>query len=213
MSLTEALRCCDIVVECAGQQALVDHGVQIVSSGRHLVVTSVGALVAPAVRRGLDAGPGRWVVTSGAIGGVDILSAASRQGQFDSVTLTTTKLPSALRQTWMSAREVSELMDCSEQMEIFRGTVQEAARRFPASMNVAATVAMASRCDDVQVRICADPQAERTRHKIRARHPLGRFDIEVGNLPSLSRPSTSAVVAYGVLRTLQNLVDPTGEVI
>ena len=211
LSVRDAIERSDVIVECAGPEALVTHAPSIVAAGRTLVVTSVGALGDLTVRRRLDAGPGRWVTTAGAVGGLDILAAASRYAPFDFVQLTTTKHPEALRQPWMDESEVATLLRLREPTTLFVGAAREAGRSFPTSLNVALSVSLAARTDDVLVTVRADPGAERTTHEIRARHPLGDYDLRVNNRPSPWRPGTSAVVSYAVARTLQLVLDPRGD--
>src|SRR5690606_35260259 len=81
LSLNEAMDRCDLIVECAGQQALHDHAVPILQAGVDLLISSMGALADQQFAQQLqDAGPGRLSVTSGAIGGLDLLAAAARMG-------------------------------------------------------------------------------------------------------------------------------------
>jgi aspartate dehydrogenase len=93
MSLDEALNDCDVVVECAGQKALADLGPDVIAAAKTLVATSAGALLEPSLMDLLDSGPGKWVCTSGAIGGLDILSAARRYGPYRTVSLTRPNCP------------------------------------------------------------------------------------------------------------------------
>ena len=103
LTLDEALLCSDLIVECAGVDAVHSEGLRVVESGIDLLVSSVGALVdEPFRRRMLTGGPGRCSVTSGAMGGLDVLGAASRDGGLSTVTLVTTKSPAAVIQPWMS---------------------------------------------------------------------------------------------------------------
>ena len=73
--VAEALQRCDVLVECAGQVV-----VAAARRGRSSApastccVSSVGALADPeAAERVLAAGPGRLLITAGAVGGVDLL--------------------------------------------------------------------------------------------------------------------------------------------
>src|SRR4051812_9879249 len=104
VSPAELAGCCDLVVEAASQQALADHGAGVLAAGTDLLVVSVGALADDELFRRLSAtGPGRLMISTGAIGGVDILSACRRLGSIDEVHLTTTKRSAVLVQSWMDA--------------------------------------------------------------------------------------------------------------
>jgi aspartate dehydrogenase len=92
-------------------------------------------------------------------------------------------------------------------LEIFRGSARDAARFFPRSLNVAATVAFAvDDFDVVEVSLVADPSAELTTHVIEAEGPTGRYRFEIANRPSPENPRTSGVVPHAVLRSLSVLV-------
>lgn len=204
--LDDALACGDVVVECAGQQALREHGPTVVAAGRTLVASSIGALAEPDLRHRLQAGPGRLVLTPGAIGGLELLAAASGAAPFDGVRVRTTKRPQALLQPWMPAEQRAQLVTATGPLAVFAGSPGDAARLFPASLNVAATVALAvGSWDLVAVELYADPAAELTTHEIEAWGSVGSYTWTIRNRPSPANPRTSAVVPYAVLRTIAGL--------
>ena len=49
----------DVVLECAGHQAVRDHGIRCLEAGADLVLTSIGALVDDALRADLERPPRR----------------------------------------------------------------------------------------------------------------------------------------------------------
>lgn len=207
-SIAEAVEVSDIVIECAGQDAVRDHAVDIVEAGRDLIITSVGALVDMGLRRRLyEAGPGRVVITNGAVGGLDIISAAERSGGLDEVALRSVKRPHSLLRPWMSAREQTRLASATEPIVVFSGAPSEAAQRFPESLNVAVALDFAAGARDVaRVELIADPSAEFTRHEITATGSVGQYHLVMENRPSPDNPKTSAVVPYSILSSLATLV-------
>ncbi|HEX7628170.1 MAG TPA: Gfo/Idh/MocA family oxidoreductase, partial [Candidatus Methanoperedens sp.] len=89
----------DIVVECASQAAVREHGLCVLEMGKDLMVMSVGALMDPdllnkfimaARKNGC-----RIYVPSGAIAGIDGLKSAS-MASIEKVILSTTKNPKGL---------------------------------------------------------------------------------------------------------------------
>src|SRR5690606_35541471 len=72
----------DVIVECAGHQALREYGAAVLASGVDLVVASVGALADEALEAALRAAAtdARLLVPAGAIGGLDALGAAKHAG-------------------------------------------------------------------------------------------------------------------------------------
>ncbi|ROO89073.1 aspartate dehydrogenase [Actinocorallia herbida] len=201
----EAIARADVLVECAGHAALAAHGLAALNAGVDLVVSSAGALTDKALYDGLRAaGPGRLFLTTGALGGLDLLAAAASAAPFTSVRLTTTKTPRALVQDWMDDARKAELTNATAPLTVFRGPAEEAAGLFPRSLNVAATLALALPGTPVEVELVADPAADVVTHVVSAEGPVGSYRFEVRNLPSPENPRTSRVVPYAVLRTLRD---------
>ncbi|MGI5330636.1 aspartate dehydrogenase domain-containing protein [Actinomadura nitritigenes] len=200
----EAIERADVLVECAGHAALAAHGEDALSAGADLVVSSVGALTDASLRERLHAaGPGRLFVTTGALGGLDLLVAAASAAPFTTVRLSTTKTPAALVQDWMEPSQKEALLSARGPVVVFSGSAEEAAALFPRSMNVAATLSLALPATPVEVELVADPAADLVAHVVTAEGPVGRYRFEVRNQPSPGNPRTSRVVPYAVLRTLR----------
>ncbi len=148
----------DVVVEAASQEAVATHGPVIVAGGADLLVMSVGALIDASLRTRLSGGPGRVLLSTGAIGGVDILRAAAACAPFDHVSLRTTKRPAALERPWMDDRMRDRLRASAERIVVFAGNGLDAVERFPASVNVAATIGFATvGVERLAVEVVADP--------------------------------------------------------
>lgn len=206
----------DIIVEAAGQEALAEYGERYLRAGCRLLVVSVGALVDQALFDRLQAAGGdRLYLTTGAIGGLDLLRAAGRAGPIDELTLTTTKQPASLIQTWMDDDLVARLRGAFESgdgdeagnaITMFDGSAAEAVTRFPQSVNVAATLALtAGSWDLVRVRVVADPTIEINRHEISLAGAAGRYRFSIENHPSPDNPKTSGMVPHAVLAGLASL--------
>ena len=122
----------DVVLECAGHQAVRDHGVRCLTSGADLVLTSIGALVADDLHSGLEQAARtsgqRLVLASAGIGSLDIL-AAGMVGGLDRVQMTVRKDPSAWFGT--EAAEICDLEHLAEPVVIYRGPVRAGAARYP----------------------------------------------------------------------------------
>src|ERR1700730_10833310 len=84
----------DAVLECAGHQAVRDHGERVLEAGADLIVTSVGAFADDAllarIRGTAERAGRRLILPSAGIGALDILSAAAIGG-LDEVTVTVRK--------------------------------------------------------------------------------------------------------------------------
>lgn len=212
LSLDEALDRVDLVVEAAGVGAVIEHGPIIVADGTDLLVTSVGAFADAGTRASvLESGPGRTYLTTGAIGGLDLLVAAGRSGGLDHIELTTRKTPGALVQASMPDAERARILAATTPTELFRGAPTEAIERFPASLNVAVALGLAvGDLDAVTVVLVADPDAVLTEHDIRAHGVSGEYCFTVRNEPSPEHPSSSGLTARALLAGLRRIAAPAG---
>lgn len=202
----EVLDRADVVVEAATQQALAARGPQVIAAGRRLLALSIGALADPELRRRLTRGPGRLYLSTGAIGGLEIIRALAAAGTPLAVRIETTKRASTLVQPWMSEKQIHALTSAAVPYEIMRGPVSEIVAAFPRSANVAATVAMAAGdWDLVEACVRADPAAAVTRHVVSVDSPVGSYRFEFQSRPSVDNPATSEIVPYAVLRALRDI--------
>lgn len=201
----------DLVIEAAGQEALATYGEDYLRSGCRLLVVSAGALVdGDLLTRLLEAGGPRLHLTGGAIGGLDLLRAARRAGPIDGVTLTTTKASASLVQGWMDDDLVAALRAGGDEVVAFEGPATEAVRRFPQSVNVAATLALtAGSWDLVRVRVVADPSVTVNRHEIEIDGAAGHYRFTIENRPSADNPKTSGIVPHAVLESVAALCGAT----
>lgn len=196
---------CDLVVEAAGPQALAEQGPALVAAGVDLLVVSAGALADDDLRaRLVGEGPGRLLLSTGAVGGLDLIRAAALLGRLQEVRLTTTKAPAVLERPWMTPASLARLRSTTGPLTVFAGSAREAVSRFPASVNVAATLALATvGFDDTRVEVVADPGARLVRHRIEVTADAGRYEVVIENVPS-PNPRTSAITPYAVIRALRD---------
>lgn len=187
----------DVVVEAASQRAVREYGERVLKSGKTLVVMSVGALLEDELlARMLKAAKDRNAVVcvpSGAIGGLDALKAA-KLGGIKSVTLTTSKPPAALG------------LKVSEKKIIFEGSAEEAVKKFPQNINVAATLSLAGiGKSETKVRIVADPKLKRNVHEIEVKGKCGVFKARIENVPSPDNPKTSHIAALSAVQLIRGM--------
>ena len=212
--LDRAVRESDLVAECAGIEAARTAGGRVIALGGELLIVSIGALADAATRASLTAGPGRLRLATGAIGGLDLLASAARPdgipGGIERAAITSTKSAPSLVQTWMEPALVDKLTSAQEPFTLFEGSVAEAVRRYPGSLNVACALAHATGLwDDTVVRLVADPTAQRTTHEIVAGGAAGDYRFEMTNAVSEQNPTSSAVVAEAVLRGIGQIARPS----
>ncbi|HUD87015.1 MAG TPA: aspartate dehydrogenase [Xanthobacteraceae bacterium] len=196
-----------VVAEVAGQQAVAEHGPDVLRRGVDLMVISIGALADLALLDRLKAaardGDSRILLPAGAIGGLDAI-AAMRVGGLHAVRYRSRKPPAAWRGS--PAEKVADLDRLNGRTVLYRGSAGEAALLYPQNANVAAAVALAGLgFDKTEVELVADPEAPGNVHEIEAEGAAGRFAIQLQGRPSRTNPKTSALAALSVARALINL--------
>ena len=196
----------DLVVECAGHQAVADHGTAILRAGIETVIVSVGALAdaalhARVVQAARD-GNSRFTLPAGAIGGVDILSALRPAG-VTSVRYAGRKPPPAWAGTPVEG--LVDLAGLTAETVIFQGSARQAATLYPRNANVAATLALAGiGWDDTAVQLIADPAISRNIHEFSVTSGAANYTIRIEGKPSADNPKTSVTTVYSVAREVMN---------
>ena len=199
----------DIVVECAPAAVLRELAEPALAHGRTILVLSCGALfdnldlVDLARRQG-----GRILVPTGALLGLDAVVAAA-EGGISSVHMITTKPPRGLvGAPYLDANRI-DLGGLSEPKRVFIGTAREAARGFPANVNVAAALALAGIGPDrTTVEIWADPTVTRNIHRIEVEAEAARLSMQIENVPSAENPRTGRLTPLSVIAALKKLTSP-----
>jgi aspartate dehydrogenase len=200
----------DLVVECAGHAAVKAYGTQVLGKGIDLLVVSIGALTDDALREGLAAAAkrsgARMVLCSGAIGGIDLLSAARLAG-IERITYSSRKPPKAWKGT--PAERLIDLDKVTTETVFYEGSARAAARDYPQNANSAATIAIASvGLDKTMVRLIADPTAPGNVHEFKLSSACADMDVRIVGKPSPDNPKTSMSTAYTVAREILNRMSP-----
>jgi aspartate dehydrogenase len=197
----------DLVVEAAGHIALADFGPAVIESGTDLLVLSVGALADDELHDRLSQeNGGRLLISTGAVGGLDILAAAMLAAPLSRVSLTSRKAAPVLVRPWMDAELQHALSAQNDETEVYVGPARKAVELFPESANIAATLALATvGFDKLQVRIVGVGDAAEVEHRINATGPAGSYEFVFRNKPSENNPRTSAITPFAVMRALGRL--------
>ncbi len=196
----------DIVVEAAPAAVFEEIAQPAIAQGRIFVPSSVGALlprmhlVEQAKRTGA-----RIIVPTGALLGLDAVRAAA-EGTVHSVTIETRKPPRGLAGAPYLEQHNIDLAGITSATRVFQGNAFDAARGFPANVNVAAALALAGIGPErTMVEIWADPAVTRNTHTIRVDAEAARLTMTIENVPSEENPRTGKITPLSILACLRGL--------
>jgi aspartate dehydrogenase len=198
----------DLVIECA-PAALMDRIAQpVLRSGKKLLVLSAGALLPrPELLELAKKHGGQVIIPTGALLGLDAVCAAA-EGQIHSVQMTTRKPPKGLAGAPYLLENRIQIDDVREPLRIFSGTARDAAKGFPANLNVAVALSLAGIGPDrTRLDIWADPTVTRNTHRIQVESDSARMDMTIENIPS-ENPKTGRITALSVIAALRKIYSP-----
>lgn len=178
---------------------------QTMGVGKTLILISSAALLLHPELISLPARKGgRILVPSGALAGMDGINALAEQG-IRSAQLTTTKPPLAYSGAPYIIKKNIDLSEIERPTTLFSGNALQAAAAFPANVNVAATLTLASRLPpaNVKVEVRADPAAITNRHDMRIEGKLSTLSFTIENRPDPANPKSSAVAAFSIIAALR----------
>lgn len=198
----------DLMIDCAGHEALATHAPRILERGIDMITVSLGALanadIESALTKSAHAGGARLHLASGAIGALDCLQAA-RAGKLARVTYTGRKPPKGWKGSPAEAKLDLDGLQEGAQVH-FKGSARQAALEYPKNANVAAAVALAGLgFDDTQVELIADAGAMQNIHEITAEGDFGHFHFQICGNSLPDNPRSSALAAMSVLSKLDAL--------
>jgi len=193
----------DLVIECAPGHLLPRIAEPMLRAGKEVVVLSAGALLEHPHLLDLAASHGGTIsVPTGALLGLDAVGAAA-EGEISSLRLTTRKPPAGLVGAPGIEASGVDLATLTEPVRVFAGTAREAARDFPANLNVAAALSLAGPGPDhTEVEIWADPAVTRNTHTIVMESDVADVTMTIENVPS-ENPRTGRITAPSVISLLR----------
>ncbi|NYT61427.1 aspartate dehydrogenase [Alcaligenaceae bacterium] len=206
VALEKLVEHADIVVECAPAALLRQIVEPVLKAGKTAVVLSVGALLQypELTDPSLSGRGGRILVPSGAALGLDAIAAAA-EGHIESVRMITRKPPMGFKGAPLLAEKNIDIDKLTEPLKLFEGTARQAARDFPANLNVAVALSLAGiGPDKTYLEVWADPGVTRNTHSIKVVADSAVLQMTIENIPS-ENPRSSRITALSVIALLRKL--------
>ena len=175
---------------------------------KKVVVLSAGALLANEylVRMAAQTG-GTIIVPTGALIGLDAVIAAA-EGTIHSVRMVTRKPPKGLEGAPYLVEHNIDLSNVTEPLKVFTGNARDAARGFPANLNVVVALSLAGiGPDKTTLEIWADPTVTRNVHRIEVDSDSALMSMTIENIPS-ENPKTGRITAQSVIALLRKMTAP-----
>ena len=209
-SLDDLVEKSDLVIEAASGKVSADVAVKSLTSGRDVLIMSVGGLLEcwNEIMETSGKSSGRLTVPSGALSGLDAVKAAAAAG-IDSARLTTRKPPRGLTGAPFIVENNIDLDAIEEEQVIFEGTTLDAVKGFPKNINVAAALSLAGiGPEKTMVRIMTSPKYTTNSHEIEVTGEFGRLISRTENVPSPTNPKTSYLAVLSPIATLKTILYP-----
>jgi len=198
----------DIAVECAPAAMLEAICRPMLQAGKRVMVLSAGALLPrPELIDLANATGGQIIVPTGALLGLDAVSAAA-EGTINSVRMITRKPPGGLAGAPYLVKNKISVEGLNAAKCVFAGSAREAAAGFPENVNVVAALSLAGIGPDrTTIEIWADPEVTRNCHDIEVDADSARFSLRIENVPS-ENPKTGKITSLSVVAALRKLSAP-----
>jgi len=208
VSLDELAELADVVAECSPAEVFSQCADAAIARGRIFITVSAGALLerADLISHAEKTGA-QIIVPTGALVGLDAVRAAA-EGQITSVIHCVRKPGTSLKGAPFVEQNNINLDNLTAALCIFKGSAREAAKGFPANVNVSAALGMAGiGADETNVEIWADPAIDRNIHEVFVEADSARFSMKIENVPS-KNAATGKITALSVIAALRRLTAP-----
>lgn len=195
---------CDLIVEALPAAAVSTLAEAVFAQDKNLVLITPSALILhPEIMAHFKSSAGRIIIPSGSITGLDGVQALKRSG-IKSTLIRTTKPPRGFTAAPFVIEKSINLNEIRTKTLIFEGNTLEAARGFPANINVAVALSLAGAGPEhTKVQIWADPEARGNSHEITVEGHTSRLHMRIDNIPDPDNPKTSQLAAQSILSILR----------
>ncbi|MBI2655253.1 DUF108 domain-containing protein [Candidatus Woesearchaeota archaeon] len=203
MDIDELIKKSDLIVESATKNIVKDilSNKNLDKKNKRLLIMSTGGLIG-SLKLLNNIKNCEILLPSGAIAGLDAIKSVS--GKIKSLNLATTKPVKGLEGAPYILKNKIVLSDITGKRTVFKGNLSDAVGGFPQNINVAAALFLASKFDNIKVKIIADKNAKYNTHEIEAIGDFGVITIKTQNLPS-KNPKTSYLALLSAVQMIKSL--------
>lgn len=209
VDLADVVDMADLIVEGLPPERYFDLAEPAIEKGKILVAVTVTQLLErpDLIEKAKETGA-RIIVPTGALMAFDAVNAA-RYGTINSLVMATRKPPKGLVKAPFVVEQGIDLSDLKEPLCLYKGSVRDAAQKFPANVNVAVALSLAGAGpDDTQYEIWADPAVDRNTHTVKLDSDSTRFEFTIAGVPTEENPATGKLTPLSVMATLEGMVSP-----
>lgn len=200
---------CDLIIEALPPRSVPELTPHVFKAGKDLILISSSALLLfPEIEAQKRSTRSRIIMPSGAICGLDGVSALMQMG-IKSAKIATTKKPMGYAGAPYIVENNIDLGAITTKEKLFEGTALEAAKAFPANINVAATLSYAGiGPENTRVEVWADPDIAGNTHEIEVSGQFSTIHAKVENTPDPANPKSSMLAAQSIISVLKKLQEP-----
>lgn len=197
---------CDLIIECLPADLVPEFAEFMFKAGKDILfISSAALLIYPEILEGLKSSDSRAYLPSGALCGIDGVIAMKEMG-IRSSKIASTKPPKGFSGAPYVVENDIDLSAITEKTLIFEGNAYDAAKGFPANVNVAATLSLAGLpAEETLVEVWADPQAVGNSHEITVMSDFSTLISRIENTPDPANPKSSIIAAKSIVATLRNM--------
>ncbi len=190
----------NIIIEAAGVQACIDYAEKILKNNIDFMCLSVCAFADKKFFKRIVSlsrkVKSKTYIPTGAIAGLDAISAVSFSKEIKSVELIQRKPPKALL-------TIAEAKNIKKEKVLSNNSARKICKEFPKNSNIAATLSICGvGFDKTKVIIIADPKIKKNIAEIFAIGKFGKLKIILENNPSIN-PKTSRLTAMSIILSLK----------
>lgn len=206
VSFQELVDRCDLVIECLPAAIVPELAHIVFTAGKDIIfISAAGLLNHPEVIEELHSSQSRAYLPSGALCGLDGVIGMREMG-ITSSKIASTKPPIGFKGAPFVVENNIDMDAITEKTLLFEGNAYDAAKGFPANVNVAASLSFAGiPADKTRVEVWADPDAKGNSHEITVKSYYSTLVSRIENLPDPANPKSSALAAQSVIATLRNM--------